>query len=253
MVKEQTVHSRSSPTFDLFGRIEPLLVFLVFYLPGYLAQTTPISGKIFNSVSFNVTYLITVLPRVVLLLYLMLLRTRIEESGAEPAAILREYGVVRLRSRDLAWIVLTFLAIEAVVVPLSMIASTLSGSLGSHAGAGLPAAVHWRLTRPAMLPLVFLTTMAIGYSEELYFRSYLLTVLPRMGVGIIAAVVASTALFALGHFYEGLPGLLGTIAIGVILSLLFLWKRNLHVIAIGHGLYNFVTLLATLSLPGVGR
>lgn len=247
------MQTRNSSAFDYFARIEPLLVFLVFYLPGYLAQSTPISGKIFNSVSFNVIYLVAVLPRIALLLYLMLLRARIADPDSQSGPTLRGYGVVSFRVQDLAWIVLAFVAIELVVIPLSMLATAVGGAFRSIGGTSVGPGVHWRLTKPGMLPLVLLTTMTIGYSEELYFRSYLLTILPRLGVGIGAAVAASTALFALGHLYEGLPGLLGTAAIGVILSLLFLWKRNVHVIAIAHGLYNFVTLLATLSLPGAGR
>ena len=110
--------------------------------------------------------------------------------------------------------------------------------------------VRWQLDNPAILPLVFLTTMSAGYSEEMFFRSYLLTVLPREGIGTGMSVVASTLLFGLGHLYEGYLAAVATVLIGALLSVVFLWKRNLNMIAIAHGLYNFITLLATLPPNG---
>lgn len=247
------METRNSSPFDLLARVEPLLVFLVFYLPGYLSQSTPISGRIFNSLSFNLTYLVEVLPRIALLFYLIVLRTQFTGSRDSERFTLRDYGVVPLRLADLGWMLLAFGAIEIVILPASIVGSAVGDAFGVARGSIFAPGVHWRLTNPAMLPVVFVTTMTVGYSEELFFRSYLLTRLRELGIGVTAAVAVSTVLFALGHIYEGLPGLIGTAAIGVILSALFLWKRNLHIIAIAHGLYNFVTLLATLSVGGAIR
>lgn len=224
----------------LLMRIEPLLVFLVFYLPGYLSESQHLSGRAFNNVAFNLTYLVNALPRIALLLYIIVIRSR---SGAPPAAELQRYGIARLKGRDIAWVVMTLLTIELLIIPLSL----LGGLLARHGLASTINPVHWKLTNPLIIPLVFVTSMTAGYSEELYFRSYLLTILPDSGIPTGAAVVASTVLFSLGHLYEGALGVVGTLLIGSLLALVFLRRRNIHVIALAHGLYNFITLLTTLS------
>lgn len=226
---------------DSLTRFEPLLLFLVFYLPGYLLQSRHIGGQLFNSVTFNVTYLLEAIPRILLLLYIILIRANRGGEGGSWKGSLERLGFRRYGPTEIVWTILLLVTIEVVVVPLSLLGSALS----AHGIGGNP--VHWQLDSPALLPLVFLTCMAAGYSEELFFRSYLLTELPRLGIGIWPAVAASTLLFGLGHLYEGVTGLLGTVAIGLILSVVFLKKRNLHLIAVAHGLYNFVTLFATLS------
>ena len=222
-------------------RFEPLLLFLVFYLPGYLLQTRHLGGQLFNSITFNITYLLEAIPRILLLLYIILIRADTGEGGRTWKDSLARLGFRRFGPTEILWTILLLVTIEVVVVPLSLLGSAIS----SHGIGGSP--VHWQLDSPALLPLVFLTCMAAGYSEELFFRSYLLTELPRLGIGLWPAVTASTLLFGLGHLYEGATGLLGTVAIGLILSVVFIKKRNLHLIAVAHGLYNFVTLFATLS------
>lgn len=241
------MNSRDPDRFDGLLRMEPLLLFLVFYLPGYLSQSQQLSGRIFNDVGFNLTYLIVALPRIALLIYLISLRERLPDAGESASSPLAAYGIVRPRMLDLAWAAIALLVIELVILPLSLL-----GGLLTKEGAGFAAnPVHWRLTNPPILPLVFLTTMTAGYSEELYFRSYLLTTLPRLGFPRGGALAASTVLFAAGHLYEGALGVVGTLIIGALLALFFLKRRNLHVVALAHGAYNFLTLLATLPQVGL--
>lgn len=234
--------SEHPDSFDGLLRLEPLLIFLVLYLPGYLSQSHQLSGRIFNDVGFNLIYLVTALPRIALIVYLILLRRRLAGGDETPSPALSDYGIRRPRMPDLAWAAMALLVIELVILPLSLL-----GGLLAKEGAGFAVnPVHWRLSNPGILPLVFLTSMTAGYSEELYFRSYLLTTLPRLGLARGGAIAASTALFAAGHLYEGTLGVVGTLIIGAILAIVFLKRRNLHVVAIAHGAYNFITLLATL-------
>ena len=217
---------------DRWQRFEPFILFLAFYLPGYLFQTQHLSGRSFNSVAFNLSYLLQAAPRIILLFYLIALRTH----NGGPS--LRDFGLLRLRLAALPPAIICFVVIEGLILG---VASLLGGS-----------AVDWRLDGPGLLPLVFLTTMAAGYSEEIFFRSYLLTVLPSYGVRVVASVIVSTILFAAGHLYEGAAAVVGTLVIGVVLSVAFLRWRNLHIIAIAHGLYNFATLVATLLPHSAG-
>jgi membrane protease YdiL (CAAX protease family) len=57
---------------------------------------------------------------------------------------------------------------------------------------------------------------------------------------------SASILFGLGHVYEGVFGFLATTALGFYFGFAFLKRRNIHEIAIAHGLYNFLVLLASL-------
>lgn len=241
--------SPDSERFDIFLRIEPLLLFLVFYLPGYLAQSQHLSGRIFNDINFNLTYLLTALPRIALLIYVVSLRAGFGRETPPPTGALARYGLVKLRMSDLAWALVALVAIELVIIPLAVFGGELFKIRTGHE----PIPIHWRLTNGAIVPLVFLTCMTAGYGEELFFRSYMLTRLEELGLKRSVAVAASSVLFAGGHLYEGPLGAAGTLLIGIVLALFFFRKRNLHVIAIAHGSYNFVTLLATLPLASLHR
>jgi membrane protease YdiL (CAAX protease family) len=90
----------------------------------------------------------------------------------------------------------------------------------------------------ALIPLFLVTSMTTGYSEELFFRSYLLGRLEQVGLRPIWAAISSAVLFGLGHGYQGPVGLVS----GSLLGLYFSWRwfdsKNLHEIAIGHGLFD---------------
>jgi len=216
------------------------LVFAAYYLPGYLFQPQhAIGGDLFNSLSFNLAYMAQVAPKVLLLLYLIL--RNVGDSLGEKLA---DYGLVRITPASLVRALFAFIAIYLALVPILFGISRLAADLPPF----LVDRVHWRLTNTPLLPVVLLTCALTGYSEELFFRAYLLTVLQDFGLRPGLAVAASTLLFALGHLYEGLAGFLGTVVIGIVLSLLFLRKRDLHSIALAHGLYNFTALLLT-QLP----
>ncbi len=220
----------------LLRRAEPLLLFLVFFLPAFLFQGREVSGDLFDSLAFNLFYLLQAGPQVLLLLYLIVLRT--DAEGTSLAA----FGIARPTPWTVVWSLALALAIFGLLAPLTE-AGTLfsSGPLADR--------VRWRLTNPALVPVVLLTCVLTGYHEELFFRSYLLTVLPGLGFSDVAAVLATTLLFASGHVYQGLPGFIGTAVIGACLSIVFLRKRSLHLVALAHGLYDFLALLSTLLLP----
>jgi membrane protease YdiL (CAAX protease family) len=87
--------------------------------------------------------------------------------------------------------------------------------------------------------------MATGYSEELYYRSYLPVEFFRRGMPFAFAVFLPVLLFAAGHFYQGKAGFAVACLLGLYLTGVFRIARNLHVPAIAHGLYNFSVLLVS--------
>lgn len=218
---------------DFEDKKEPIILFMVFFLPGFLSQSQVIDGTVFNSVWFNLIYLITVIPQILLVLYL------IDKKPSEKIIL---FGLTRIKYRDLLHSLLYFVGIMIIVLGTGII-SFLISSLGQNPVSELPL---WEFDNMSLIPLILITCMATGYSEELFFRSYLLSEFHSPGKEKF--VITSTSLiFALGHVYQGLAGFLGTFAIGLFLASIFIRKRNLHTIAIAHGLYNFTVLMISAS------
>ena len=218
-----------------FGDIkEPIILFMVFFLPGFISQTQVVDGSVFNSAWFNFIYIITVIPQILLILYLI---------EKKPKGKILLYGITKIKKIDLAYSLLYFAGIMIIIIVTGII-STVITDFGQSSYTELPI---WKLSNKKLIPLIFLTCMATGYSEELFFRSYLLTEFHLPGKEIYA-VTGSSLLFALGHIYQGLPGFLGTFAIGIFLASIFVRKRRLHTIAIAHGLYNFTVLMISSAV-----
>lgn len=91
------------------------------------------------------------------------------------------------------------------------------------------------------LALVLLTVVAI--SEETVFRGYLLRRFAQVMGSRSLAVVLTSALFALGHAYEGALGAIATGVIGVVLALVYLWRGSLVAPMTMHFIQDFIGLL----------
>ncbi|MCK5153666.1 MAG: CPBP family intramembrane metalloprotease [Spirochaetales bacterium] len=218
---------------DFEDKKEPIILFMVFFLPGFLSQSQIVDGTVFNSVWFNMIYLITVIPQILLVLYL------IEKKPAEKIHL---YGLGKIEHKDLLFSLLYFAGIMIIILGTGII-SFLISSLGNGSGSEIPL---WQFDNKSIIPLILVTCMATGYSEELFFRSYLISEFHSPGRE--KYVIAGTSLvFALGHVYQGFAGFLGTFAIGIFLAAIFIKNRKIHTIAIAHGLYNFTVLMISAS------
>ncbi len=91
-----------------------------------------------------------------------------------------------------------------------------------------------RASLVVMLPLVWL----VGFYEELVFRGFLLGRLRRaLGGGPdrdFAAVVLGSALFAIGHGYQGALGLVQTFVAGIVLSYLYVRTGTIWASVVAH-------------------
>jgi membrane protease YdiL (CAAX protease family) len=73
-----------------------------------------------------------------------------------------------------------------------------------------------------------------GFAEELVMRGYLIPRLQRLLGRASWAVLATTALFAACHVYQGAPGLLTTTILGLLYGVVFCHTRRLWPVAIAH-------------------
>ncbi len=219
---------------DIREKKEPIILFMVFFLPGFLSQSQVVDGTVFNSAWFNIMYLITVIPQIMLVLYLI---------EKKPVTKIQLYGINRIKPKDMLYGLIYFTGIMIIVL-ITGIISFIIMDLGYGASTNTPL---WQFDNLTLIPLIFITCIATGYSEELFFRSYLLSEFdsPENKKQII---IGTSFIFAVGHVYQGFAGFLGTFAIGIFLASIFMRKRRLHSIAIAHGLYNFTVLMISASL-----
>lgn len=218
---------------DTLVDIEPLLVFSAFFLPGYLTQSGTIDRGLFDSVQFNLVYIITALSETGIILYLILRRTTTDGEGAFSL-----FGLTPLHGTDLLWSLLALAGCFLILFCMAILITLLGKSDFATNNFWGFTITDWRL-----LPLIFITCMAIGYREELFFRSYLFTHITERGIPHGLSVLITSILFGLGHLYEGPYGFFVTTALGLYFGFVFVKRKNIHHVAIAHGLYNFFVLL----------
>jgi uncharacterized protein len=130
--------------------------------------------------------------------------------------------------RSLAWGVA--LAIAAVGAILACLA--VYGALGIHYGSG-SALSH-------SLPVTFLTIVRAGIAEEVFYRGYAIERLQSLTGSKWIAAAVSLAAFVGFHYRQGAAGMGLILAIGVIFTGFYLWKRNLVALITAHFLVDFV-------------
>jgi membrane protease YdiL (CAAX protease family) len=216
---------------------EALLLFLVLFLPGYIAQPAATAGGSGDTVRAMLVALLLGAPQVLLILHLLWI---------QPEVPLEHFGIYRPHVRDWLLAALAFAGSVALAVPF-VAGMALVPALRDLGSTGY----RWSLRSAWELPLALAFGLVAGYREELYFRAYLLGRFEQAGVPRAAAVAVSTALFGLGHLYEGILGLALALVMGAYFSLVYLRSRSLHVPAVAHGLFNAAALAVSLFAPGL--
>jgi CAAX protease family protein len=212
---------------------ELALLFSVMFLPGLLTQTGAVDPSSWDAVYYHLTILTIAVPQVFLVVYLTNLRT---------PGVRSRLGWTAPKMAD---VVSLFISVVLLVGALSIL--TLVAALFPDNSALWEPGVQWSLSRYELVPLVIVSSIAIGYREEIFYRAYLYVRGEELGLHPIAIVGGSTVLFAVGHLYQGWAGFITAFLIGAILGVMFAWRRSLHGIAIAHGLYNAMVLVVSLQ------
>lgn len=100
---------------------------------------------------------------------------------------------------------------------------------------------------PAVLGMLALVWTLAAFGEELAYRGYVLERAAALGrhapAAYLTAVVAVSALFGLGHAYQGPAGVIGSAMSGLLFGLLYLAAgRNLWLPILAHGLSDTLAL-----------
>jgi membrane protease YdiL (CAAX protease family) len=213
-----------------------LLLFAVFFLPGILFQHGGIRADVFDAAGYHIAVLVTAVPQTLLIVYIL---------WVQPQEDLSRFGFRTVDFPDLLAALVASLGMFAVLTVAGLLVLLLPESTQELVRSGF----RFRLTNTAILPLALLSSLAIAYREEAFFRAYLLTRFEQLSLNPVLAVLLGAAVFSLGHLYQGFGGALVAFVLGVYLGWIYIRRRNVHIVAAAHALYNFVVL--ALSALGV--
>lgn len=123
---------------------------------------------------------------------------------------------------------------------IGMVVSWLSGLSN-------PLLVQYRHDAELHLLLILLSSLSVGYAEELFFRFFLIDGLVEAGTPFGSAAIVSSLIFGLSHASQGIFG----IAFAGLLAAFYTGLRfrgyGLHSLALGHALYDVIALLFVLA------
>ena len=159
--------------------------------------------------------------------------------------------LLRFRGADIGWGLLCGLIVMIAWMPASFI-----GNLIAYQGAP-PASSYPSV--PLWLGLLSVTIMpvTIGLAEEALYRGYLQ---PRLAgvLGQARAVIAASAFFAVQHIAFApfdpramIFGIVRTFLAGLVFAGLFLWRRRVAPLAVGHWLLDLLGLGLPLLLAAL--
>ncbi len=88
--------------------------------------------------------------------------------------------------------------------------------------------------------LFMLIVLRAGLVEELFYRGYAIERLQALGLGRFWSAAIPLVIFALAHWTGGWSNIVMALALGAVLTVFYLWRRDLAANMIGHGLVDFI-------------
>jgi membrane protease YdiL (CAAX protease family) len=140
----------------------------------------------------------------------------------------------------------------ALAVPLILATVLMDRALqaAGFPGAAKPLPTYLLPAGPGQIALALILVLVVAVTEETIFRGYLILRLKTVTASSAAAVVFSSAIFSLGHGYEGAAGVLVVGVIGAVLALIYLWRGSLAAPIVMHLCLDFTALVLPAILDG---
>ena len=133
------------------------------------------------------------------------------------------------------------------VMLLSLGCAGIGMAVSWLSGLSNPLFVQYRHDAELHLLLILLSSLTVGYAEELFFRFFLIDGLVEAGTPLGSAAIVSILIFGLSHISQGIFG----IAFAGLLAAFYTGLRfrgySLHSLALGHALYDVIALLFVLA------
>jgi membrane protease YdiL (CAAX protease family) len=97
--------------------------------------------------------------------------------------------------------------------------------------------------------LVILVVLRAGIVEELFYRGYAIERLQRLGLNRYLAGLIPLLVFGFAHGVDGWANIVMALALGAILTAIYLWRRDLVANMIGHFMVDFIALMLARISP----
>jgi len=121
--------------------------------------------------------------------------------------------------------------IAFVCVVLAAIIAALTHYNGGQSGAALAKLPLW---------LVTLIVLRAGVLEELFYRGYAIERLEALGLNRFWAGTIPLLIFGIAHWTGGWANIVIALVLGAVLTLFYLWRRDLVANMIGHFVVDFI-------------
>jgi membrane protease YdiL (CAAX protease family) len=95
----------------------------------------------------------------------------------------------------------------------------------------------------ADLIFAFVLVVVVAFAEEIIFRGYLLLRFRGLNLSPLLAALLSSAIFSLGHGYEGGSGVVTVGAMGFVLACVYIWRQSLVAPIVMHFLQDFTGII----------
>jgi uncharacterized protein len=92
--------------------------------------------------------------------------------------------------------------------------------------------------------LAFVLVLVVAVAEETIFRGYLIPRFEFLTRSRVAAVLLSSAIFSVGHGYEGTAGVATVGILGLAFAAVYLWRRSLVAPIVMHFMQDFIAIIA---------
>jgi membrane protease YdiL (CAAX protease family) len=96
--------------------------------------------------------------------------------------------------------------------------------------------------------LALFLLIVVAVSEEVIFRGYLIRRFTVLSGNPTAALVLSSAVFAIGHGYERSGGMVAVGIMGLIFGAVYLWRKSLVAPMVMHFIQDFISIILISSL-----
>lgn len=163
----------------------------------------------------------------------------------------RDLGLPAFSSRDLLRALqalgIMFLVNLALIALVHSLAPSLIGTHQERL-----AEVGSLLNEGSPFIVIIAAMLFVGFYEEVLARGFLLKRCQQLIGGYWGPVVLSAALFGLGHFYQGILGMLQTTLMGIVFAALVMRWGSLWPLILAHSLINILSLGFMRQLDGQG-
>jgi membrane protease YdiL (CAAX protease family) len=153
---------------------------------------------------------------------------------------------------DLSWRGFARLAAFSIglFIVTNIVLSTVIGAFIPRGDPDLPVASLFR-DRSQLPYWVFSAIVGGGFTEEL-MRAFVLTRFEKLlgRGGLVAALLVDSAVFGLGHLYQGTASAIGSACTGLLLGLIFLSRRRVVDAMIVHAVFDLMGIAAAYALYG---